>query len=57
MTGFERDLSLWVLAAILTGLGLNSGAALVIVVGVKVDVPVMLDLFAVANRTRAWFPA
>jgi arsenite transporter len=37
--------------------GLNSGAALVTVVGVLVEVPVMLSLVAVANRTRRWFPA
>jgi ACR3 family arsenite transporter len=37
--------------------GLNSGAALATVVGVLVEVPVMLSLVAVANRTRGWFPA
>ena len=37
--------------------GLNSGAALVTVVGVLVEVPVMLSLVAFANRTRARFPA
>jgi ACR3 family arsenite transporter len=37
--------------------GLNSGAALVTVVGVLVEVPVMLSLVAFANRTSAWFPA
>ena len=36
--------------------GLNSGAALVTVVGVLVEVPVMLSLVAIANRTRARFP-
>jgi arsenite transporter len=36
--------------------GLNSGAALVTVVGVLVEVPVMLSLVALANRTRAAFP-
>ena len=35
--------------------GLNSGAALATVVGVLVEVPVMLSLVAVANRTRSWF--
>jgi len=35
--------------------GLNSGAALATVVGVLVEVPVMLSLVAVANRTRARF--
>lgn len=37
--------------------GLNSGAALVTVVGVLVEVPVMLSLVAFANKTRHWFPA
>lgn len=36
--------------------GLNSGAALVTVVGVLVEVPVMLSLVAFANRTKHWFP-
>ena len=36
--------------------GLQSGAALATVVGVLVEVPVMLSLVAVANRTRHWFP-
>ena len=37
--------------------GLNSGAALATVVGVLVEVPVMLSLVALANRTRHWFPS
>lgn len=36
--------------------GLNSGAALVTVVGVLVEVPVMLSLVAFANHTRRHFP-
>jgi len=36
--------------------GLTSGAALVTVVGVLVEVPVMLTLVALANRTTKWFP-
>jgi ACR3 family arsenite transporter len=36
--------------------GLRSGAALATVVGVLVEVPVMLSLVAIANRTRHWFP-
>jgi len=36
--------------------GFDSGAALVTVVGVLVEVPVMLTLVAFANRTCAWFP-
>ncbi len=35
--------------------GLHSGAALATVVGVLVEVPVMLSLVALANRTRPWF--
>jgi ACR3 family arsenite transporter len=35
--------------------GLHSGAALATVVGVLVEVPVMLSLVAVVNRTRVWF--
>jgi ACR3 family arsenite transporter len=35
--------------------GLNSGAALATVVGVRVEVPVRLSLVAFANRTRRWF--
>ncbi|MGE0485272.1 MAG: ACR3 family arsenite efflux transporter [Gammaproteobacteria bacterium] len=37
--------------------GLDSGAALVTVVGVLVEVPVMLSLVALANRTRTAFSA
>lgn len=37
--------------------GLGSGAALATVVGVLIEVPVMLSLVAIANRTRGWFPA
>lgn len=37
--------------------GLGSGAALATVVGVLVEVPVMLSLVAIANRTRGRFPA
>jgi arsenite transporter len=36
--------------------GLTSGAALVTVVGVLVEVPVMLSLVAIANRTKHYFP-
>jgi ACR3 family arsenite transporter len=35
--------------------GLNSGAALATVVGVLVEVPVMLSLVAIINRTHHWF--
>ncbi|MAR90629.1 MAG: ACR3 family arsenite efflux transporter [Pseudomonadota bacterium] len=37
--------------------GLHSGAALATVVGVLVEVPVMLSLVYVVNRTRHWFVA
>ncbi|MGC4097948.1 MAG: ACR3 family arsenite efflux transporter [Nitrospira sp.] len=37
--------------------GADSGAALVTVVGVLVEVPVMLSVCAACNRTRGWFPA
>jgi len=35
--------------------GLNSGAALATVVGVLVEVPVMLSLVVIVNRTGYWF--
>lgn len=37
--------------------GLHSGAALATVVGVLVEVPVMLSLVAMINRTTHWFPS
>ncbi len=37
--------------------GLHSGAALATVVGVLVEVPVMLSLVAMVNRTTHWFPS
>ncbi len=37
--------------------GLESGAALATVVGVLIEVPVMLSVCSVCNRTRHWFPA
>jgi ACR3 family arsenite transporter len=36
--------------------GPDSGAALATVVGVLVEVPVMLSVCGVCNRTRDWFP-
>jgi ACR3 family arsenite transporter len=36
--------------------GLDSGAALATVVGVLIEVPVMLSVCSVCNRTRDWFP-
>lgn len=44
-------------AAAISLFGLSSGAALATVVGVLVEVPVMLSLVAIANRTRRWYPA
>ncbi len=44
-------------AAAIALFGLQSGAALATVVGVLVEVPVMLMLVGIANRTRGWFPA
>ena len=37
--------------------GPDSGAVLATVVGVLVEVPVMLSVCAVCNRTRGWFDA
>ncbi len=37
--------------------GPGSGAALATVVGVLVEVPVMLSVCSVCNRTQGWFPA
>jgi ACR3 family arsenite transporter len=37
--------------------GPGSGAALATVVGVLVEVPVMLSVCAICNRSRHWFPA
>jgi ACR3 family arsenite transporter len=36
--------------------GAGSGAALATVVGVLIEVPVMLSVCSVCNRTRHWFP-
>lgn len=35
--------------------GFNSGAALATVVGVLIEVPVMLSIVAIVNRTRHWY--
>lgn len=37
--------------------GLSSGATIATVVGVLVEVPVMLTLVKIANRTKGWFPS
>jgi ACR3 family arsenite transporter len=43
-------------AVAITLFGPESGAALVCVVGVLVEVPVMLSVCSICNRTRHWFP-
>lgn len=43
-------------AVAITLFGANSGAALATIVGVLVEVPVMLSVCSVCNRTRHWFP-
>ncbi|MGM0554058.1 MAG: ACR3 family arsenite efflux transporter [Pseudomonadota bacterium] len=55
MIGASNFFELAVAAAIAM-FGLHSGAALVTVVGVLVEVPLMLALVRIANRTRHWFP-
>lgn len=56
MIGASNFFELAVATAIVL-FGLNSGAALATVVGVLVEVPVMLLLVGIANRTRDHFPA
>ena len=55
MIGASNFFELAVAAAI-SLFGLQSGAALAAVVGVLVEVPVMLALVKIANRTRSHFP-
>jgi len=43
-------------AVSITLFGADSGAALATVVGVLVEVPVMLSICSICNRTRDWFP-
>ncbi|WP_166256972.1 ACR3 family arsenite efflux transporter [Marinobacter salicampi] len=56
MIGASNFFELAVAAAIAL-FGLQSGAALATVVGVLVEVPLMLMLVRIANRTRGHFPA
>ncbi|MEQ6885455.1 ACR3 family arsenite efflux transporter [Salicola sp. Rm-C-2C1-2] len=56
MIGASNFFELAVAAAIAL-FGLQSGAALATVVGVLVEVPLMLGLVKIANRTRRYFPA
>lgn len=44
-------------AAAISLFGLTSGAALATVVGVLIEVPVMLTVVAIVNRTRGWYEA
>lgn len=44
-------------AAAISLFGFDSGAALATVVGVLVEVPVMLSVVKIVNRTRAWYQA
>jgi ACR3 family arsenite transporter len=44
-------------ATAITLFGFESGAALATVVGVLVEVPVMLSVVAIVNRTRSWYEA
>jgi ACR3 family arsenite transporter len=44
-------------AVAITIFGPESGAALACVVGVLVEVPVMLSVCSICNRTRHWFPS
>jgi len=56
MIGASNFFELAVAAAIAL-FGLQSGAALATVVGVLVEVPLMLALVRIANRTRSYFPS
>jgi ACR3 family arsenite transporter len=42
-------------AAAISLFGFNSGAALATVVGVLIEVPVMLSVVRIVNRTRSWY--
>jgi ACR3 family arsenite transporter len=42
-------------AAAISLFGLTSGAALATVVGVLIEVPVMLSVVAIVNRSRGWY--
>ena len=44
-------------AAAIALFGFESGAALATVVGVLVEVPVMLSVVAIVNRTKGWYEA
>jgi arsenite transporter len=42
-------------AAAISLFGFASGAALATVVGVLIEVPVMLSVVAIVNRTKGWY--
>ena len=44
-------------AAAISLFGFQSGAALATVVGVLIEVPVMLSVVAIVNRSKAWYQA
>jgi ACR3 family arsenite transporter len=44
-------------AAAITLFGFESGAALATGVGVLVEVPVMLSVVSIVNRSRRWYEA
>jgi ACR3 family arsenite transporter len=56
MIGASNFFELSVAVAI-TLFGASSPAVLATIVGVLVEVPVMLFLVRIANRTKCWFPA
>ena len=45
------------MAAAIVLFGFNSGAALATVVGVLVEVPVMLSVVWIVNRSKQWYEA
>ncbi len=45
------------MAAAISLFGLDSGAALATVVGVLIEVPVMLLVVRIVNRSRGWYEA
>ena len=57
LIGASNFFELAVAAVAITLFGADSGAALATVVGVLVEVPVMLSVCNVCNRTRGWFGA
>ena len=56
MIGASNFFELAVAVAI-TMFGTSSPVVLVTIVGVLVEVPIMLTLVRIANKTRHWFPA